>query len=152
MASVAIKIGRRQGARSGAYQNRYAIDEQRGRRPIFIATLRATASWLFFCVARSSRMNLHMLVAPALKNNQLTSGGSHAIPGTGHIGSSALQSSAEARQAVLQGRCWPRPGARSSFWKRRSFLDFVSANQCCLLVPTRSRKWVGRKKVIEGDF
>jgi hypothetical protein len=31
-------------------------DEQRGRRPIFIATLWAGASWLFFCVALSPRM------------------------------------------------------------------------------------------------
>jgi hypothetical protein len=31
-------------------------DEQRGRRPIFNATLRAAASWLFFRVARSTRM------------------------------------------------------------------------------------------------
>jgi hypothetical protein len=31
-------------------------DEQRGRRPIFIATLWAGASWLFFRVARSTRM------------------------------------------------------------------------------------------------
>ena len=31
-------------------------DEQRGRRPIFIATLWAGASWLFFCVALSARM------------------------------------------------------------------------------------------------
>jgi hypothetical protein len=52
MAFVAIKMGRRQGARSGAYLNGYATDEQRSRRPIFIATLRATASWLFFRVAR----------------------------------------------------------------------------------------------------
>jgi hypothetical protein len=53
---VAIKMGRRQGARSGAYLNRYVTDEQRSRRPIFIATLRAGAGWLFFCVARSTRM------------------------------------------------------------------------------------------------
>jgi hypothetical protein len=53
---VAIKMGRRQGARSGAYLNRYVTDEQRGRRPIFIATLWAGASWLFFCVALSARM------------------------------------------------------------------------------------------------
>jgi hypothetical protein len=31
-------------------------DEQRSRRPIFIATLWAGASWLFFRVARSTRM------------------------------------------------------------------------------------------------
>ena len=41
---VAIKMGRRQGGPSrtgggsGAYLNRYVTDEQRGRRPIFIAT------------------------------------------------------------------------------------------------------------------
>src|SRR6202011_5619509 len=40
----------------GAYVNRYVTDEQRGRRPIFIATLWAGASWLFFRVARSTRM------------------------------------------------------------------------------------------------
>jgi hypothetical protein len=40
----------------GAYLDRYVTDEQRSRRPIFIATLRAGASWLFFRVARSTRM------------------------------------------------------------------------------------------------
>src|ERR1700682_6621382 len=59
---VAIKMGRRQGGPSrtgggsGAYLNRYVTDEQRSRRPIFMATLRAGASWLFFRVARSARM------------------------------------------------------------------------------------------------
>jgi len=62
---VAIKIGRRQGARSGASRTTFytpgtlglegnmkvvrdVTDEQRRRRPIFIATLRAGASWPFF--------------------------------------------------------------------------------------------------------
>src|ERR1700738_729544 len=40
----------------GAYLNGYVTDEQRSRRPIFIATLWAGASWLFFRVARSTRM------------------------------------------------------------------------------------------------
>src|SRR6202162_305495 len=40
----------------GAYLNRYVTDKQRSRRPIFIATLWAGASWLFFRVARSTRM------------------------------------------------------------------------------------------------
>src|SRR5882757_7675201 len=40
----------------GAYLNRYVTDEQRSRRPIFIATLWAGVSWLFFRVARSTRM------------------------------------------------------------------------------------------------
>jgi len=67
----------------GAYLNRYATDEQRSRRPIFIATLWATASWLFFRVARSSRIDLDMLVTRALKNNQLTCGERHAYFGNG---------------------------------------------------------------------
>jgi hypothetical protein len=50
-------------------------DEQRSRRPIFNATLRAAASWLFFCVTHSLRINSDMLVVRALKNSQLTSGG-----------------------------------------------------------------------------
>jgi hypothetical protein len=61
-------------------------DEQRSRRPIFIATLRAVASWLFFRVAHSLRINSDMLVVRALKNSQLTDGESHAIYGTGHWG------------------------------------------------------------------
>ena len=84
MAFVAIKMGRRQGARSGAYLNRYVTDEQRGRRPIFIATLRAAAGWLFFRVARSLRINLDMLVARALKNSQLTGGHMPATYETAH--------------------------------------------------------------------
>jgi hypothetical protein len=40
----------------GAYLNRYETDEQRSRRPIFNATLRTAASWLFFRVARSTVM------------------------------------------------------------------------------------------------
>src|SRR3984957_17685729 len=40
----------------GAYLDRYVTDEQRSSRPIFNATLRAAASWLFFCVARSTVM------------------------------------------------------------------------------------------------
>ena len=84
VAFVAIKMGRRQGARSGAYLNRYVTDEQRSRRPIFIATLRAVASWLFFRVALSLRINSDVLVVRALKNSQLTDGESHVIYGTGH--------------------------------------------------------------------
>jgi hypothetical protein len=81
---VAIKMGRRQGARSGAYLNRYVTDEQRGRRPIFIATLRAGASWPFFCVALSARMIQIWALVRALKNGQLTSGKIYVISGTGH--------------------------------------------------------------------
>ena len=81
---VAIKMGRRQGARSGAYLNRYVTDEQRSRRPIFIVTLRAGASWLFFRVAHSTRMIQIWAFVRALKNSQLTSGKIHVISGTGH--------------------------------------------------------------------
>src|SRR5580704_10399471 len=90
--AVAFKMGRRQagpsrtGGNEGAYLNRSVTDEQRRRRPIFNATLRAAAGWLFFRVARSLRIDLDMLVAPpaslrealragrALKNSQLTCG------------------------------------------------------------------------------
>jgi len=65
----------------GAYLNGYVTDEQRSRRPIFIATLWAAVSWLFFRVARSSRIDLDMLVARALKNSQLTCGERHAYFG-----------------------------------------------------------------------
>jgi hypothetical protein len=81
---VAIKMGRQQGARSGAYLNRYVTDEQRGRRPIFIATLRAGASWPFFRVALSARMIQIWALVRALKNSQLTSGKIYVISGTGH--------------------------------------------------------------------
>jgi hypothetical protein len=81
---VAIKMGRRQGARSGAYLNRYVTDEQRGRRPIFIATLWAGASWLFFRVALSARMIRYGHFVRALKNSQLTPGKIHVISETGH--------------------------------------------------------------------
>jgi hypothetical protein len=100
MAFIAIKMGRRQGGpsrtggKSGAYLDRYVTDEQRGRRPIFIATLRAVASWLFFLRRGGSlRINLDMLVVSAsaartaLKNSQLIQpwpDESHAICGTGH--------------------------------------------------------------------
>ena len=43
-------------ALKGAYLNRCVTDEQRSRRPIFNATLRAAAGWLFCRVARSTRM------------------------------------------------------------------------------------------------
>src|SRR5215471_18274726 len=65
----------------GAYPERYVTDEQRGRRPIFIATLRAAGSWPLFRVARSSRIGLDMLVTRASKNSQLTCGERHAYFG-----------------------------------------------------------------------
>jgi hypothetical protein len=53
-------------------------------------SLRAAPSWLFFRVARSSRIGSDMLVVTAspartvLKNSQLTGGERHAISGKGH--------------------------------------------------------------------
>jgi hypothetical protein len=47
------------------------LTQMGSRRPIFIATLRAAAGWLFFRVARSARIDLDMPVARALKNSQL---------------------------------------------------------------------------------
>jgi hypothetical protein len=81
------------GREDGAYLDRYVTDEQLSRRPIFIATLRAVASWLFSGLAHSSRTNLDMLVVKAsaartaLKNSQLIRqlpDESHVIYGTGH--------------------------------------------------------------------
>jgi hypothetical protein len=66
MAFVAIKMGRRSGSgrtRGGRISDRYVTDEQRSRRPLSIATLWAVASWLFFRVALSLRINSDMLVA-----------------------------------------------------------------------------------------
>jgi len=84
MPFVAIKMGPPARREEGAYLNRYLTDEQRSRRSIFIATLRAATSWPFFHVARSLRIGSDMLVARALKNSQLTCGKRHAISGTGH--------------------------------------------------------------------
>ena len=70
----------------GAYPERYVTDEQRSRRPIFIATLWAAAR-LFFRVARSSGIDSDMVVATAspartsLKNSQLIGGERHAYFG-----------------------------------------------------------------------
>jgi len=80
----------------GAYLNGYVTDEQRSRRPIFIATLWAVAGWLFFRVARSLRPTPVLFlsretrlpgkwcgtrVARALKNSQLTCGETYAYFG-----------------------------------------------------------------------
>jgi hypothetical protein len=96
MAFVAIKMGRRQGGpsrtggKSGAYLNRYATDEQRRRRPIFIAT---SGPWLVGCFSTllAPYVSIQILLVvsasaarTALKNSQLTDGESHAIYGTGH--------------------------------------------------------------------
>src|SRR4029077_7484566 len=51
----------------GAYLNRYVTDEQRSRRPIFIATLWCGAGWLFFRVARSTRMTNIWALRPRLE-------------------------------------------------------------------------------------
>ena len=54
---------------------RYVTNEQRRRRTLFKPTLWAVASWLIFCVAHSSRIDLDMLVVRALQISQLTDGG-----------------------------------------------------------------------------
>src|SRR5262249_41685612 len=118
----------------GAYPERDVTDEQRSRRPIFIATLRAAASWLFFRVARSSRpapvsrwRNGHrsvakqnwcgMLVATAspvrtaLKSSQLTPrprGERHAYFGDRTPGPPANRPS----RAKLKIRIWATPSER----------------------------------------
>jgi hypothetical protein len=62
------------GREEGAYLNRYVTDEQRGRRPIFNATLRAAASWLFFRPAAAGLdpyESKYGRFARASKNSQL---------------------------------------------------------------------------------
>ena len=68
----------------GACLNRYVTDEQRRRRPIFIATLWAGGSWLFFGVALSPRISKIWVFVRAWKNSQLTSGKVSLISRTGH--------------------------------------------------------------------
>src|ERR1700759_4294874 len=53
---VCVKKGPPERGEEGAYLNRYVTDEQRSRRPIFNATLRAGASWRFFPVRRFARI------------------------------------------------------------------------------------------------
>ena len=91
MAFVAIKMGRRQGARSGAYLNGYVTDPEGAGQPPAHFHRNPPGRWLrrggFFRVARSLRINSDMLLAPALKNSQLIRqlpDEGHVIYGTGH--------------------------------------------------------------------
>jgi hypothetical protein len=62
------------------------------------------ASWLFFCVAHSSRINSDMLVVRALKNSQLIRplpDESHVIYGTGHYGPS-IEIELRSERIILQ--------------------------------------------------
>jgi hypothetical protein len=73
---VAIKMGVSETVRAGlaaggSYLNRYVTDEQRSRGPIFVATLWAGDGWLFFRVARSTRMT-HIRALRSRLENQLT--------------------------------------------------------------------------------
>jgi hypothetical protein len=91
----------------GAYLKRYVTDEQRSRRPIFIATLWAGVSWLFFRLARSTRMTQIWRFSAssartALKNSQLTSGKLPRISGTGHY---CVVSSVGSTRCALEWRC-----------------------------------------------
>ena len=53
---------------------RYVTNEQRRRRTLFRPTRRAMALLPIFCVARSSRTDLSMLVARALKIGKIADG------------------------------------------------------------------------------
>ena len=74
----------------GAYLNRYVTDEQRSRRPIFIATLWARGQLAVFPLCSLDPYDSEMgasTVSPArtaLKNSQLTAGKVPRILGTGH--------------------------------------------------------------------
>jgi hypothetical protein len=66
-------MGRRRGgpSRTGTKKarilKRYVTDEQRNRRPIFIATLRAAATWLFFRVAPPATLRVAMRAGRSLR-------------------------------------------------------------------------------------
>ena len=66
-------------ALGGRISESIVIDEQRRRRPIFNATLRAAAGWLFFRVARSTAMIQIAALRSRLKNSQLTCGEAQGI-------------------------------------------------------------------------
>jgi hypothetical protein len=97
MAFVAIKMGRRSGScRTRGGRISESIRNRRATPPpahFHRNPPGRVASWLFFCVALSSRINSDMLVASAsaartaLKNSQLIRqlpDESHVIYGTGH--------------------------------------------------------------------
>ena len=67
-------MGRRQGARRARILKRYVTDEQRSRRPIFIATLRAAPVGCFSALLAPYVSSQDTLVAHALKNSQLAGG------------------------------------------------------------------------------
>jgi hypothetical protein len=71
MALVAIKIGRRQGARSGGYLNRYVTDPAAAGQPPphFHRNPPARGQLALFRRGRSLRIHSDMLVARALKNS-----------------------------------------------------------------------------------
>src|ERR1700736_3268999 len=121
---VAIKMGRRQGGPSrtgggsGAYLNRYVTDEQRSRRPIFIATLWAGAGWLFFCVARSARMIQIGALRSRLEKQPTASRQNRC-----HFGDRTLCRSAAAVFILLAAAAWARivPANFRAFPSRRRY-------------------------------
>src|ERR1700691_2345736 len=68
MAFVAIKNGPPARREEGAYLHRYVTDEQRSRRPIFIATLRAVGQLGFFPGSRSAPLEPIMGARPPPMN------------------------------------------------------------------------------------
>jgi hypothetical protein len=90
----------------GAYLNRYVTDEQRGRRPIFNATLRDGASWLFFRVARSTRMTQIWALRSRLEKQPTDRRRRHHYLRDGTLGSSrTLSSSGLLGSALLSCSC-----------------------------------------------
>jgi hypothetical protein len=87
--TVVIKMGGRQdGPSRTGVRGRISesIRNRRATRPSahFHPNPLGRGRWLFFGVARSSRINLDMLVVRALKNSQLTCGGAFDICETVH--------------------------------------------------------------------
>jgi hypothetical protein len=106
---AAFKMGHRQGGPSrtgpkGAYLNRYVTDEQRSRRPIFNATLRAGASWLFFRVARSARMTQIWALRSRLEKQPTDRRRSHHYLRDGALEEMSM-SGRVSRRTVTTGQC-----------------------------------------------
>src|SRR5580704_8003989 len=94
----------------GAYLKRYVTDEQRSRRPIFIATLWAGASWLVFRVARSTRMTQRWALLRQSGSDRLEKQPTDLRQNTSYFGDRTLGS--------IPTRCIRRRGQLASFLRR----------------------------------
>jgi hypothetical protein len=115
---VAFKNGPSARREEGAYLNRYVTDQQRSRRPIFKATLRAAASWLFFRVARST-----VMIQISALRSRLEKQPTDLRPYASFIRDDALARTGEPNDLIRQG---PHPHV-AHFARRRTRPKVVAA-------------------------